>query len=492
MRRLQAPLAVAILVLLALVLLAASPAFAWEWAYGPPNTWDQAFRRVTPVVNCPAEGPGYIAVGTFDQFGVNPEVYVVYTPLGGGPPVWEMTYDVQAQGYEDEGMAIVEVPGGFVFLSNTRKPGTPWMPALTFIKCSGGVGWSHVYPDALAGQDLRGRDLIQTATGAFPMAPGDLAVAGWWFNGANDDTFLMRTDALGNLRWNITYDTGSFEALHALTEAGPVAANTTADLIAVGRYTTTNGDLQGLATRVNGNNGAIGLAPQCMAHHGIPNSRELYNSVTRLQAPPFVGQFAMIGTTTNNAWADDVWLTRGNPCGLAAQSRIGNPIAPAPTSEHGNDLRQILGPVIGPAGGVLGIVGDHGPAFGGPYDATYLQVVVNTLLPIGGSGRLFGDFANSNEVFYSLAEDPAGFPQAGRIFAGLTETDWQIVGDPRDMYLVHYNPLGPVGCEKNWNPQGVQLQWPQVQLQPNRRFPAKDVQVHTFEWPQWNPWQICP
>ncbi len=104
-------------------LLAAGNAFAWEWAYGPPNSFEQAFRRVAPVLNCPSQGLGYIAVGTFDQFGANPEVYVVYTNLAGAP-IWEMTYDVQASTYEDEGMAIVEVPGGFVILSNTRKPGS--------------------------------------------------------------------------------------------------------------------------------------------------------------------------------------------------------------------------------------------------------------------------------------------------------------------------------------------------------------------------------
>lgn len=489
MRRLQALLAVAILALLAAV-----PAFAWEWVYGPPNTWDQAFRRVTPVVNCPTEGPGYIAVGTFDQFGVNPEVYVVYTPLAGGPPVWEMTYDVQAQGFEDEGIAIVEVPGGFVFLSNTRKPGTPWMPALTFIKCSGGVAWSQVYPDALAGQDLRGRDLIRTATGAFPMAPGDLAVAGWWFNGANDDAFLMRTNAAGGLLWNIVHDTGTNEAFHALTEALPAAVVGTADLVAVGRYTNFNGDLQGLAARVNGNNGAIGPLPQCFAHHGIANSREIYNSVTPLRAQQYLGQFAMIGTTSNQAWGDDVWLTRGNPCALAVQSRIGNPAGAAPSSEHGNDLREIFGPVIGPNGGVLGLVGDYAPA-GGAYDATYLQVATFNLLPLGATGRLFGDHAGANDIFYSLAEDPAGFP-GGRILAGLTEANWEWLGDPRDMYLVHYNPLvapPPPICEINWSPVGVPLNWPQTFMQPQRRFPAKEFAVHTLEWPQWNPYDLhCP
>lgn len=475
--------------------LTAGSALAWEWAYGPPNTFDQAFRRVTPVQGCAAQGPGYIAVGTFDQFGPNPEVYVVYTNLAGAP-VWEMTYDVQASTYEDEGMAIAEVPGGFVVLSNTRKPGsTPWMPALTFIKCHGGVVWSQVYPDALANRDLRGIDLIQLRTGdpAWGTAPGDLAVAGVWSNGANDDAFLMRTNAGGFPLWNIAYNPGGFEAFNALTEAAPATGQLTGDLVAVGRFNKVNGDLQGLVARVSGNNGAIGAAPQCLAQHGlaVANSQELYNSVTPITNPNFAGQFALIGTTSNPGYVDDVWLTRGTPCNIAAQSRVGNPVAPAPTSERGNDLREILGPVIAPVGGALAIAGDFAP-LGAGYDATYLQVATATLFPIGGTGRVFGDHASSAETFFSLAEDPAGFGQTGWVLAGLTESNWEGLGDPRDLYLVHYNPQATPACEKKWSPTAVQLAWPSVALNFQRKAPASYFSVPTLETPQWNPWLICP
>ncbi len=155
----------------------------------------------------------------------------------------------------------------------------------------------------LANQDLRGHDLIQLATGnaAFGTAAGDFAVAGSWFNGANEDAFLMRTNAAGALIWDLTYHAGGVEAFNALTEAGPLTTQPTADIVAVGRFNKINGDLQGLVARVNGDTGAIGLAPQCLAHHGLAatNSQEVYNSVTTLTNPNFFGQFAMIGTSTN-------------------------------------------------------------------------------------------------------------------------------------------------------------------------------------------------
>lgn len=465
---------------------AADAAMAWEWVYGPPNTVDQAKRRVQPVNHCQQEGQGYIAVGTFDQGNLNPEVYVVYTPLAGGPPVWENTYDVLGFALPDEGVAIAAVHGGFVILSNVQNGA--WMPALTFIKCSGGVVWSQIYPDVVLGKDLLGKDLIRTAN-------GDLAVAGVWWNGNDEDAFLMRTNPAGGLLWNIAYNPGGSEAFNALTEAGPLTTSPVPDLIAVGRFNRTNGDLQGLVARVNGANGAIGAAPQCLAHHGTVNTQDVYYSVSPpLLTQPYVGQFAMVGTTSNPLWEDDVWVTRGNPCALAAQSRIGSPATAVPTAEDGFDIREALnGPVIGPAGGMLAIAGDHGPNPGGPYDATFLNVGTGALLPVVGSGRVFGDHAFQNEIFYSLEEDPAGWPQNRWILAGLTETNWEGLGDPRDMYLVHYAPPGPGICEKGWKPVGYTIDWPQERLLFHRQAPAKDYPVNTPFWPQWNPFALhCP
>ncbi len=126
-------------------LLMAPAAGAFEFAYGPWNTFDQAQRRVTPVVQCPGVPAGYVAVGTKEQLGADPDVYVVYANLAGGT-VWEVTYDVTSSNFEDEGVAIVEIPGkGFVFLSNLKKAGV-WLPALTYIKCNGDFGWSTIYP----------------------------------------------------------------------------------------------------------------------------------------------------------------------------------------------------------------------------------------------------------------------------------------------------------------------------------------------------------
>ncbi len=472
--------------------LLAVPAMAWEWNYGPPNSLDDGYRRVHPVPSCGAAFPnnGYIAIGTQDIGGLNPEVLVVYTNLAGAIG-WEATYDVQGLGLADEGMAIVSIPNkGYVFLSNSFDG--VWRPALTFIDCKGTVQWSQIYPDVLAGQNLWGNDLIVTQSGAPAVgtAAGDYAVAGWWFNGGNEDAFLMRTDANGNLRWNITYDNqGWDEAFNALTEALPVPVGQAADLVAVGRINV-GGNLQGLVARVNGNNGGIGAAPQCIQHHGNASSGEVYNSVTRLQVN-FPGQFAFVGTTRAADWLEDIWVTRGNTCPLVAQARVGNPVGPAPTQEQGNDIIEVLVPKPATPAGSLAIAGMHIPLGGVPKAA--LTVLNPVFAPLGGLSWFYAAPQQSSENFFSLAEDPNpwGLPP-GYVFSGLTQSN-VAGGDPQDMYLVHDdNPAVPALCEKQWNPVRVSINWPQVTLQPNRREPARHIPVPTPFWYQNTGKQTCP
>lgn len=440
----------------------ATGAAAWEHAYGPQATREQASRGVSRVFHCGT--PGYIAVGTLDD-GVDPQVYVVFTDLTGAPG-WEFVYDVQGPGLPDEGVALVELPnaGGFVILSNTLVNGV-WMPALTRIPCGGGAPlWSYVYPDAVAGNDLHGRDLIRTAN-------GDYAVAGTWWNGVDEDALLMRTNAAGALIWNRTYDSGGSEAFNALTEAAPSATGGT-DLVAVGRFQI-QGDLQGLVARVSGANGGIGGAPHCLAQHGDAASDEVYNSVTLLAHPQHAGQFAMIGTTTSPALLSSIWLSRGNPCALAAQSRIGDPLGVA-TAEEGFDVIESVDTIFQPHFGVLAIVGKHGPALGGPFDATFLQVSTSNLFRFGAYGRLFGDHAGQDEAFISLSQDPPPFPPIGTyIAAGLTDTAWQ-PGDPRDLYLVKVDPtIHNSGCHELWEPSSAALTWPPADLKAEFREPAR-------------------
>jgi hypothetical protein len=297
----------------------------------------------------------------------------------------------------------------------------------------------------------------------------------------------MRTTAAGALVWNAAYEAIGDEIFHALAEVAGPDDPVYSDLVAVGRYDKGGGDLDGLVARVNGANGNIGAAPQCLAHHGSSQTNEVYHSVTALTNPAFAGQVAMTGTTSGQGWLDDIWMTRGNPCALFAQSRIGNP-GGGLTVEQGYDLREVAGPVIGPASGTLAVAGAYRPVLGFT-DAAYLQVATGSLIPLAASGRIFGGTAD--EAFYSLAEDPVGWPQTGFVLAGLTETPWT-PGDPRDLYIAHYDPLSPRrGCEQPWSPAGVSLAWPQFDLGWRRQDPAGLATVQTPAIKHLTPYRIC-
>ncbi len=155
-----------------------APPEPWEFACGPPNTLDQAARRVAPVLGCP--GGGYIAVGAQAGFG-GADVYACATDAAGWT-IWEHTYDLGALQRYDEGVAIVEIPnaGGFMILSNLHLGF--WYPILTRVDCGGNYQWSRIYRDVYD-FGLRGYDLVRTETGdsSYGTAPGDWAVAGVWY-----------------------------------------------------------------------------------------------------------------------------------------------------------------------------------------------------------------------------------------------------------------------------------------------------------------------
>ena len=470
-----------------LAFLAAVPAGAWEYAFGPTTTADQGLRRVLPYRGCIGGWPpGYVAIGTKDQWGADPDVYVVYTDLNGWP-VWEMSYDVLIGNFADEGVAILELPNkGFVFLSNVLKAGVQWMPALTYIRCDGSFVRTVLYPDAASG-NLWGRDLIRTRTGdpSQGTAPGDLAIAGNWQNGADEDAFLMRTDAGGGLLWNVAYDIFTSEAFNALTEATPLPGQTTGDLVAVGRYLKDFTNLQGLVARVSGDDGSTLGAQHCLVYHG-DFAQEEYRSVIELQSADYFGEFAMAGKTSQAGWSDDIWVTRGTPCVQNRQSRIGD--AGGIRDEEAFDLREVQVDASGAPAGSLAIAGAEGP-LGGPSDGALLFVDTATLMPMGG-GNVFGGALA--EAFFSLAENPAGGAHpAGFVMAGKTETDWDGNGDPRDLYLVYEHP-DLASCRIPWTPSGVGLTWPEEPLPYTKSVPAYEADEKAKETGWFTPVPICP
>jgi hypothetical protein len=465
---------------LVLALAAAGSAGAWEFGYGPSPAREQGARRVQAVQHCPTGG--YVAVGTQDLSGADPDVHLVRTDDSGWPG-WEYSYDVSSMSLPDEGVAVAEAPGaGFVILSNVFRPPV-WMPALTFVDCGGGYLYSEVYPD-LAGRHSWARDLIRTAN-------GDFAIAGVTGSGAGEDAFLMRTDKAGAPIFSWTYDALGREAFHAVTEAQPLPGQTDGDLVAVGRFTKTED--QGLVARVDGLSGMLGGAT-CMAAHGTADHAEVYNGVVQLRASVWAGEFAMVGSTRDSGgpFRSEIWLTRGDPCVAFTQSRIGDPF-PLLHFEDGNDLVEVLVSSATAPAGSLAIAGANNSGAGTTSALLFFATPGPTQLPFAGARFDVAGYEHS--LFLSLAENPPGAPSPppGYVLAGSTSYSWAWPGDPTDLYRVYIDPnsVSP-GCHSSWMPPATDLGLPFAPLAPILRPAASEIPVSTFVTLEGSPWQICP
>lgn len=453
------------LVLAAFFGLVAMPALAqpWEEVLGPPTTKEQGEKRVAPIRLCP--GDGYIAVGTLDTGGIS-HAYVVRTKANGNN-IWEISYDISADGRPDEGNAIVELADGtgFVVLGSTT-PGTQWSPYLMKIDCNGAPQWTMKYnPPVTTTWNLFGRDLVQAKTGstATGTAPGDFLVAGFVdYSATSSDAFLMRTRVNGGLIWNRRYSTGaSIERFFGLTEARPTVS-ATGDVVGVGVWAPAGATTQALALRVSGDTGLLGAAPQCAFTYGGSRD-ESFSSVIELQTAPETGNLAMAGLSTTPGLGEDIYLvkTQRNPCTVLAQSTIGNSVTGLATGEVANDLTEVLAavdPAIGVPVGALALTGYSGTLSGARRDAYLLFAKAANLLPI--TGNLFGDHAGRNDSGASLAQNPAfGVNPPGFIIAGMSESDFEGLGDPRDLYQINPNNSAKTNCSISWLPPGFNQAW---------------------------------
>ncbi len=484
--------------LLAAGSLSALPAAAvpFEGVYGPPTSADQGARRVKPVRLCPVRG--FIAVGTSDVGAINPQVYVVRTDIF-GTTMWENVYNIGG-GFagQDEGRAIVELAdgSGFVVLGNTWN--ASWSTALIKIDCNGNVVWTQRYSWTSSSQ-MRGFDLIQTTTGDASQgtAAGDLAVAGY-VSGAtpNEDPFLLRTQVNGTLIWNRAYITTANDRFNALTEATP-GFGVTGDLVAVGS-TVVGTDNQALVARVSGDNGLYGGPYRCVGHYGDTDLQSFF-SVVELRTAPYAGELVFAGLTSGAAYSDDIYLVRSqaNPCVLLAQARLGDTGQPQQIDrEIALDLREILqglAPTPGmPPIGSLILTGDVADLAFTQSDVPLLAVDpanFNVIL-----GRLFGTQLPGIEVGFSLERIPnyQGGQINGYVIAGLSSSDREGVGDPRDLYMVATDSLLDTPCSRIYKPVVTPLPWPAGHLDPQTYQPAVAASVSTGRSGLDTDYPVCP
>ena len=445
---------------------AASLAFAqpFENIYGPPDASDRGARRVSSVNVCP--GGGFVAVGTTrPPVGIgSSDIYLVRTAPDGSP-LWELSYDL-GPGGNDRGQALAESGDGSGFvLGGTTNLG-PASDDLVLLKvsCDGIPQWSFRYassrPETLA-------DLVEARTGdpALGTGPGDILVAGMAANPAgNRDALLLRVRRDGLLLWNQRYDVGSAtEVFRGLTEASPSGGTTAGDVVGAG-LSSFGGSMQGYALRVNGNNGLLTAANHVGAVYGGPDP-EGFESVIELRLGAAAGSLVFVGNTYSTPTASDLYLVRTlpNPALWVAQRRIGAAATAALGEEAALDGKEMRFTLDFAPAGALALTGRVGRPGTTAADAFLLAANASSLVPLAGSGRLFGDHGLGREWGVSLSDHSSGL-----VVAGLSESNLEnaLPPDPSDLYLVGTNAAGRTGCAEPWNPPNitayipVQRVWP--------------------------------
>ena len=110
-----------------------------------------------------------------------------------GNEEWNRSYHKSGLDY---GMDVVQVQDGYVVLAFARDNQTIWLFKTDPV---GNMLWEHIYPGR---KFSKGHDIEKTSDGGFIIS-GYQSIS---LFGAAFDTWLIKTDASGNMEWNQSYD----------------------------------------------------------------------------------------------------------------------------------------------------------------------------------------------------------------------------------------------------------------------------------------------
>lgn len=446
----------------------------FEYVFGEKSTVETGARRVKPVEVCP-DG-GFIAVGTTGNSPAPDDAYLVRTK-DDGTPIWEVRYDIGPGGI-DHGQALAEASdgSGFIVLGTTRKnsAGSPTHAYLLKVKCNGGPVWAQVYE---SGSQESGFDLVEAQTGdpQFGTRRGDLLVAGAARNPAGHwDALLFRTRSDGTMIWNWRYDNNSAaEMFRGLTEARPTGGGGTGDVVASGLALNAGASrIMGYTIRVNGNTGLVGASPQ----HAVvyPSADHLiFESVVELHHSAFAGQLVVTGVTTGATTSTDAVLvkTKADPLGLLGAMRIGDSASDPLGAEWAFDLHEVSNVLTIARPGDLALTGRAAAPAGTDAEAFLLIADPDSLKPLT-LGRLYGDHDDRRDWGVSVSDHPRGF-----IISGTSESDFQHVSDPSDLYLIGADDAGKTNCVREWEPRYDEIHPDPVRILPRRERFLDPVRV---------------
>jgi hypothetical protein len=176
----------------------------WNRTYGGEG------REVAQSMVATADG-GYALAGYTDPPGMDRgiEFLLVKTDEAGNVE-WNQTYDGIGSIYG--GSLVATSDGGYALVADTTRFGAAdydvW---LAKTDSSGNLQWSQTYGGT---KHDYGYSVIETSDGGYAMAGFTYS-----FGAGQEDFWLVKTDASGNLEWNQTYGGLSAEHAYSVVEA---------------------------------------------------------------------------------------------------------------------------------------------------------------------------------------------------------------------------------------------------------------------------------
>ncbi|MBL8300120.1 MAG: hypothetical protein JNN30_17415 [Rhodanobacteraceae bacterium] len=447
----RAPLAGALVLALAGIAAPAAQAQNFEAYYGERPTNDQG-EDVKSVNFCPQTGS--IVAGTRRTLtGIEALVTRVDD---NGVALWQFAYRVN-NSTRTTSSAIVELRDGTGFaLTGSVLRNNDTNIYVMRIKCDGNPVWTRILDNTAVGSRGIGYDIIESAPS--PLLPSQLIVVGDENLAAPAGAVagrIIRMTTAGALVWDRAYSQPNLPLglrFRAVTENRSAVANLP-DIVVAGsaaRGASWAVDRRGLMFRVRSNS-----VPVCNAVLGAADStNEDYYGITPLTAGNFAGESVLVGATQAATTNPSVYMTRFNAGGcVPLVHAFWRDLTDGATAFDVVESPQITG-LVNPTIVATGTIAGASTAG----DGFALTANDANLGPFGAQFR-YSTQSTNRETLVAIDNKRDRF-----VMAGSTFTDWDLVGDAQDFYLVQTDPNKKDQCVVDWN-----FSWSPVQL-PNQPF----------------------